>query len=131
MATQFVKDFNLHLIALPWAEKSVYIEGMIVLHFESIRKSSPDMASDELLSRLFEAYRPLIEVLDELTGDGNITGLDHAAFLMTFAPGRAADAARWLHENVTDDVAEQWWEFHPLLSVFHQLAQSDQSIAIN
>ena len=85
------------------------------------------MTQHELLSVLFEGYRTLEELID----DGDITCLDQAELLMTFAPSRAPEAARWLHENVADDVGEQWWESHPLLSVFNQIAQCDQSIAIH
>ena len=81
----------------------------------------------ELLTCLFEKYRPLVEMID----DGDIACLDHAALLMAFEPSRAFTAARWLDENIANDEVAKWCEAHPLLTVFNQIAHCDQSIVLH
>ena len=113
--------------AFPWAQRADILEAMMSGSIDSVIAEIPDMTRHELLTYLFLGYRTLVEQID----DGDIESLDHAALLMTFAPSRAPTAARWLYENIADDVGEQWWESHPLLTVFNQIAQYNQSIALH
>ena len=113
------------LRSLPWSQKAEYLESFILKSIPFIEKKSPDIDAEYLLRTMFACAKELVKEID----DGEIASLDHAAVLMTFAPSRTTDAARWLKENAAKDAWSQWVAKHELISLFNDFTLPGASTA--
>lgn len=110
---------------LPWSRRAKILERFILNSIPLISKRSPDIDEEDLFRTMFACIKVLVKEMD----DGEIASLDHAAVLMTFAPSRSTDAARWLKENAANDACSQWMAEHELISAFNEFTQPGASTA--